>query len=99
MKLQRKLRSVTTSGGPTDRRSLLVNEIIVSLAVFHTLSSVTLMMGCAVTSLAPAPRRATGHVWVDQMELDADSLLSNPVAMSPSAPAAAPAEASTAAVA
>lgn len=56
-----------------------MNDIIVSLAVFHTLSAFGLMAGCAIASLAPPPRRPRAQVWVDQMELEADSILSTPV--------------------
>lgn len=54
-------------------------EIIVSVVVFHTLSCLLLLAGCAVAAVLPMPRRATAPVWVDSMELNADAILSAPV--------------------
>jgi hypothetical protein len=55
-------------------------DLILASIIFHTLSSLTLLAGCGIAAFVRAPRRATSHVWVDQMEMDADAILSTPVA-------------------
>jgi hypothetical protein len=67
-------------------------DIILAVAIFHTLSTLTLLVGCAVASLTgPLLRRETLHQpSVDQSELDADRILSAPVPAAAAAPAARP---------
>ena len=56
-------------------------DLILASVIFHTLSSLTLLVGCSVAAFARSPQRATAYVLVDQLEMDADAILSAPVAV------------------
>ncbi|MEO7775553.1 MAG: hypothetical protein ABIT36_00155 [Steroidobacteraceae bacterium] len=63
-------------------------DVILAVLFFHTISSISLLTCCAMASLLrPSAPRAL-HAYVDQSELDAEAILSNPVMACASQPAA-----------
>jgi hypothetical protein len=76
-----------------------MHDLIIAVAIFHTLSSLTLLLGCAAASLIePLRQRETLRLPVAQSELDADAILSSPVPVS-ATPATAGSQMDVAAVA
>jgi hypothetical protein len=73
-----RLISAASGGLKLEPETTFMHDLIIAVAIFHTLSSLTLLGGCAATSLiGPLLRRETLRLPIAQSELDADAILSS----------------------